>query len=98
MKICKIIGKIFQTKPIKNVEKTTSPCPIAYNRNNVTAEEFKKYVHWLASNKINKTFYEPDKFITQEERKAQKKQVELEEYKKFVQNLAKNNINRTFYC
>ena len=99
MKICKIIGKIFQTKPIENVEKATSPCPVVYNRNNVTSEEFKKFVHWLATNKINKTFYEPDKFVTQAERKAQeKRQVKLEEYRKFVQYLAKNNIDKTFYC
>lgn len=96
MKVCKILRKIFQPKLVKN---TIPPCPIVYDRNNITVEEFKKYVHWLATNNVNKTFYEPDKFITQTERKELlKRKAELEEYGKFVSNLAKNNINRTFCC
>ena len=84
---------------LKEIKKSIPPCPIVYDRNNVTAEEFKEYVHWLAKNNVNKTFYEPDKFITQAERRVlAKRESELEEYRKFIRNLAENNINRTFYC
>ena len=74
------------------------PIP-SYNPNDATVEEFRAYVHYLAKNNINRTFYEPDRFVTEAERNAKKqKEVELSEYREFVHNLAKNNINRTFYC
>jgi len=99
MKVCKVLRKIFQPKPIERIENSIPSCPIIYNRNNVTIEEFRKYVHWLATNNVNRTFYEPDKFITQAEREVlEKRKADLEEYRKFVRNLAENNISRTFYC
>ncbi len=99
MKIGKVFRKIFQTRQLNNIKKSIPPCPIIYDRNNVTSEEFREYIHWLAQNRVNRTFYEPDRFITIAERKAlEKRKVELEEYRKFVRNLSENNINRTFYC
>ncbi len=96
MKIHKIIQNLFIRQP-KEIKKAA--CPIVYDRNNVTAAEFKKYIHWLAENHINKTVQEPDRFVTEAERAIlEKKKTELEEYRNFVRYLAENNINRTFYC
>ena len=70
-----------------------------YDRSNVTAAEFKKYIHWLAENHINRTIQEPDRFVTEAERATmEKRKLELEEYRNFARYLAENNINRTFYC
>ena len=90
MKIYKIFQNLFLHNQAQKVEKSIPPCPITYNRNNVTAEEFKKYIKWLAENKINKTVHEPDRFITEAERNN------MDEFKKLVKYLAENNINRTF--
>ncbi len=99
MRIGKVFRNLFQTKKLDDIKKTIPPCPVIYDRNNVTSEEFREYVHWLAQNGVNRTFYEPDKFITKAERETLKKRnAELEEYRKFVRNLSENNINRTFYC
>ncbi len=87
MKIHKIIQNLFIRQP-KEIKKAA--CPIVYDRNNVTAAEFKKYISWLAENGINKTFQEPDRFVTVAERKS------AQEYKNYVNYLAQNNINKTF--
>lgn len=91
MKILKIFRSNIKPKPQKIVP------PIVYDRNNVTMEEFRQYVKYLAENNINRTFIEPDRFITQAEREQLKKRnQELQEYRDFVHFLAENNINRTF--
>ena len=91
MKILNILKSHIKPKISKPVP------PIIYDRNNVTADEFKQYVKYLAENNINKTFWEPDKFITQAERKQKQiKEIELQEYRDFVHYFAENNINRTF--
>ena len=98
MKILKIFRRFAEPQQAKKV-KRIPPCPIVYDRNNVTASEFKRYVHWLAENNVSRTFQEPDRFLTRAEREAfDKKEAELNEYRKFVRYLAENNINRTFYC
>ncbi|MBR1776836.1 hypothetical protein IJ750_07180 [bacterium] len=74
------------------IQKIIDSCPIAYNRNNVTSKEFKTFLNWLAKNNIQYTFHEPDKFITEAERK------ESEEFQKHINYLAENGINKTFYC
>ena len=66
------ILKIFNTS-IKPKTKNLVP-PIIYDRNNVTAEEYRQYVKYLAENKINRTFIEPDRFITQAEREQLKRE------------------------
>ena len=76
------------------VKKEIPPCPIVYDRKNVTVEEYRQYVRWLSENNINRTFYEPDRFVTEADRK---RQLELDEYKKFVRYLRENNINREFW-
>ena len=97
MKVQKIFQNLFKQKKIESVKNTIPQCPIIYDRNNVTAEEFRQYVQYLSKNKINKNFQEPDRFITQAEREAQNKhKAEIDEYRDFVHNLAVNNINRTF--
>ena len=99
MKILKIFRRLAEPQQTKEIKNNIPPCPIIYDRNNVTATEFKKYIHWLAENHINKTVQEPDRFVTEAERAIlEKKKTELEEYRKFVRYLAKNNINRIFYC
>ena len=99
MKILKIFRKLVEPQQSKSTIKNISPFPIVYDRNNVTAAEFKKYIHWLAENNINRTVREPDRFVTETERAIlEKKKLELEEYRNFVRYLAENNINRTFYC
>ncbi len=65
---------------------------ISYDPNNITGNEFKEFVQYLAKNKINKTFVEPKKFITEAERQ------ELYEFREMVHYLAENKINRTFIC
>lgn len=63
---------------------------IDYNPNNITEKEFRDFVHYLATNKINKTFVEPKKFITESERQK------LQDFRERVQYLAENKINKTF--
>ena len=92
MKVLKIFRRLAEHQQTKTTLKNIPPCPIIYDRNNVTASEFKKYIHWLAENHINRTVQEPDRFVTEAER------AELEEYRNFVRYLAENNINKTFYC
>lgn len=65
---------------------------IDYDPNNITKNEYKEFVHYLATNKINKTFVEPKKFITETERQ------ELQEFRDMVHYLAENKINRIFIC
>lgn len=65
---------------------------INYNPNNITKNEFREFVHYLAKNKINKTFVEPKKFITETERQK------LQEFRDMVHYLAENKINRIFIC
>ena len=97
MKLQKVISKIFQSSPKPKPKQVEAP-PF-YDSKNATIEEFRAYVHYLAKNKINRTFYEPERLVTEAEREAQKqKEAELKPFKEFVHNLAKNNINRTFYC
>lgn len=99
MKVLKIFRRLAEQQQTKATVKNIPPCPIIYDRNNVSAEEFKKYIHWLAENHINRTVHEPDRFVTEAERTIlEKKKSELEEYRNFVRYLAENNINRTFYC
>ena len=99
MKVLKIFRRLAEHQQTKTTLKNIPPCPIIYDRNNVTASEFKKYIHWLAENHINKTVHEPDRFVTEVERAIlEKKKLELEEYRNFVRYLAENNINKTFYC
>lgn len=89
MKITKIM-KIIKGTPKKNVKEVIPPPPIDYDRNNVTREEFQQYVHYLAKYKINKTFREPDRFVTEAERQERKN------FREYVHYLAANNINRVF--
>ncbi len=97
MKVLKIFSGLLKpnrTKVIKNIP----PCPIIYDRNNVTEAEFKKYIHWLAENHIDRTVQEPDRFVTKIEKAIlEKKKQKFEEYRRFVRYLAENNINKTFY-
>lgn len=100
MKLQKVISKIFPSmrKTASTAQKKTEPAPY-YNSKNATIEEFRAYVQYLAKNNINRTFYEPERLVTAEERKVQQqKEAELKPFREFVHNLAKNNINRTFYC
>ena len=98
MKIHKVFQKLFQPKQIKGVKNSTPLCPIVYDRSNITANEFKLYVHWLAENNINKTFLEPDKFISKSERKIlEMKKLKSDKYRTFLKYLSENNINRTFF-
>ena len=98
MKVLRIIENLFNSKHVENKHIIPLP-PVVYDRNNVTAKEFREYIHWLAENNINKTVYEPDRFITETERKLlEKRKAELEEYRKFVRYLSENNINRIFIC
>ena len=98
MKIFKIFNNLLKTQTKVQNHKKIPNHPIIYDRTNVTKEEFSQYVKYLAENNINKTFIEPDRFITQAEKKQQQiREKELQEYREFVHNLAKNNINRTFW-
>ena len=84
-------------KPQIKPKKFNPVSPVIYDRNNVTANEFKQYVRYLSENRINRSFREPDKFVTEDERKQQQlKEKKLKEYRDFVHYLAEHNINRTF--
>ena len=99
MKVLKLFHRLAEHQQTKTTVKNIPPCPITYDRNNVTSAEFKEYIHWLAENNINKTIQEPDRFVTEAERAIlEKKKLELEKYRNFVKYLAENKINRTFYC
>lgn len=101
MKLKKVISEIFPSakKVASAVQKKPIEPALHYDSKNATIEEFRAYVQYLAKNNINKTFYEPERLVTEAERKAQqKKEEELNQYREFVHNLAKNNVNRTFYC
>lgn len=91
MKI-KIFNNLFKSSIYKPKTNVPRPPITNYDPNNITQEEFKAYVHYLAKNKINRTFIEPAKFITEAER------AEIKEFKDRIHYLAKNKINRTFYC
>lgn len=90
-KVFNLLYKPLRNKTKNNVQALLSPID-KYDPNNITIEEFRAYVRYLADNKINKTFIEPVKFITETER-AQKKAFEDK-----IRYLAENNINLTFYC
>ena len=97
MKLQKIISKIFHSSPKPKPKQVEAP-PY-YDSKNATIEEFKAYVQYLAKNKINRTFYEPERLVTEAERKAkQQKEIKLKPFREFVHYLAENNVNRTFYC
>ena len=99
MKIKKVFLNLFNPPKVLNNQKILPPCPIRYDRNNVTASEFRKYIHWLAENKINKVVIEPDRFVTEAERELSvKKNLETEKFRKFVRYLSENNINMNFWC
>lgn len=100
MKITKFISSIFtRQQNINKLEHNIPVPPIIYDRSNVTAEEFRKYIHYLAENKINKIVYEPDRFVTEAEREAAKKKYEeVGRYREFVKNLAEAKTNYTFFC
>ena len=89
MKITKIFSSIFSTKNTKKTKDLVPP--IAYNPRNVTRDEFKSYIKYLAENNINRTIYEPEKFITTTKR------LEQQAYKNFVKKLADSKSNLTFY-
>ncbi len=69
MKIFKL--NIFSKKPIvpKTVTKQIPPCPIDYNPNNVTREEYTRILKWAADNQVNMNIQEPPRFVTEEERR-----------------------------
>lgn len=99
MKIQKILQNIFKPKRLESIKKSIPPCPIVYDPKNVTADEYGEFVRWLSENNINKTFYEPDRFVTEAEREVSKeRKAELDEFNKFVKYLAENDMNRTFMC
>ena len=92
MKIRKIINNLFKS-PSNNFKTNAMIPPITkYDPNNVTKEEFDAYVHYLAKNKINRTFVEPSRFVTEMER------AEIKEFKDRIHYLAENKIDRIFYC
>lgn len=82
--------KIFKIRKTPKFQNNTPTPPITYDRNNVTAKEFREYIQYLSTNKINKTIQEPDRFVTEAERK------EKNAFKKLVNYLAENKINKTF--
>ena len=92
MKIQNIFYNLFKSSV--NKPKTNVPIPpiTKYDPNNVTKKEFAEYVHYLAKHKINQTFIEPSKFVTEAER------TEKQNFREYVHYLAKNKINRKFYC
>ena len=92
MKIYKIFQNLFLHNQVLKSEKSIPHCSITYDRNNITAEEFKRYINWLAENNINRTFYEPERFVSKAEKNT------LDKFKKHIAYLAKNNIDKTFYC
>ena len=90
MKIGKVISQIFRPNPTVD-QKVIEAMP-NYDPSNATLEEFRNYVRYLAKNNINKTFREPDRLVTEEERK------EMAQFREKVRYLAENNINMTFIC
>lgn len=82
--------KIFRIQKTPKVQNSIPTPPISYDRNNVTKKEFSEYIQYLATNKINKTIQEPDRFVTESERKGKNA------FKEFVKYLAENKINKTF--
>lgn len=90
MKIVKVISQIFRPNPI--ADKTVIDAIPHYDPNNATLKEFQNYVRSLAKNDTNKTFYEPKRLVTEEERK------EMAQFRKRVRYLAENNVNLTFIC
>ena len=90
MKILKIFTSIVSPKRIIQVSNKVPPCPINYDPNNVTRKEYRQFVQYLAKYGINRTFREPDRFVTLEER------AELERFRNKVRYLAKNGINQIF--
>lgn len=92
MKVIKIFKSINKPQSLQRTEKIIPPPPINYDRKNVTIQEFREYVQYLAKYKINKTFLEPDRFITESERE------ELKSFREKVHNLAVNGIDQLFYC
>ena len=99
MKLKKVFLNLFNPQKVLNKQKIIPPCPIQYDRNNVTESEFKNYIHWLAENKINRVVIEPDRFVAEAERElSAKKNLETEKFRKFVRYLSENNINMNFWC
>ncbi len=92
MKIIKLFKSANEHKNLQKAEKIIPPPPIIYDRNNVTIQEFRKYVQYLAKYNINKTFFEPDRFITEEER------AEQNAFREKVHNFAINGTDYIFYC
>ncbi len=86
MKTSKIFS--FLSTPVREQSKRIS----GYDPNNVTRKEFREFVHYLAENKINRTFVEPEKYTTETER------LELQKFRERINYLAKNKINHTFIC
>ncbi len=82
--------KFFRLQKTPKFENNIPIPPITYDRNNVTAKEFREYIQYLSTNKINKTIQTPDRFVTEAERK------EKSAFKRFINYLAENKINKTF--
>ena len=55
MKI-KIFNNLFKSSIYKPKTNVPRPPITKYDTNNITQEEFNAYVHYLAKNKINRTF------------------------------------------
>ena len=62
MKI-KIFNNLFKSSIYKPKTNVPRPPITKYDPNNITQEEFNAYVHYLAKNKINRTFIEPAKSL-----------------------------------
>ena len=90
MKIYNTLISIFRPNRIIQVSNEIPSCPIDYDPNNVTREEFRQFVRYLAKYGINRTFREPDRFVTEAER-AEKKA-----FSDRVRYLAQNGINTPF--
>lgn len=86
MKINKIFA--FINKPAREQYRRVP----SYNPNDVTMEEFREFVQYLAKNNINRTFIEPKKFTTEAERQ------ELQKFRDRIRYLAENNVNQVFIC
>ena len=92
MKILKILTSIVRPKRIIQASNEIPPCPINYDPNNVTRKEYRQFVQYLAKYGINRTFREPDRFVTEAER------AERKAFSDRVRYLAQNGINTTFIC
>lgn len=84
------INKIFSSISKHNYEQCNRVPN--YNPKDVTIKEFREFVHYLAKNKINRTFVEPKKFVTEAER------TESKIFRNRIRFLAENKINQIFYC